>query len=76
MIRRLGDKMTEDIIKKINELANKAKTEGLTPEETIRQQELRQEYLALFRQNLRGTHDNVSIKESDGTIRKLQPKKK
>ncbi len=76
MIRRLGDKMTEDIIKKINELANKAKTEGLTPEETIRQQELRQEYLALFRQNLRGTLDNVSIKEPDGTIRKLQPKKK
>ena len=68
--------MTEDIIKKINELANKAKTEGLTPEETIRQQELRQEYLALFRQNLRGTLDNVSIKEPDGTIRKLQPKKK
>ena len=33
-------------IERINELARKSRTEGLTPEEKAEQQKLRQEYIA------------------------------
>ncbi|HHV64612.1 MAG TPA: DUF896 domain-containing protein [Peptococcaceae bacterium] len=40
-------------IARINELARKSRSEGLTPEEAAEQHKLRQEYLAIFRQNFR-----------------------
>ena len=45
----------KDLIKRINELANKSKTVGLTEEEKEEQQKLRQEYLAIFRGNMKNT---------------------
>lgn len=66
--------MTEDKIKRINELYNKAKSEGLTEEEKTEQQELRKNYIAAFRKNLRGQLDNISIKEPDGSITNLGEK--
>ena len=38
-------KITKEMINEINELARKSKTVGLTDEEKVRQQELRQAYL-------------------------------
>lgn len=64
--------MTEQKIKRINELYHKSKAEGLTPEEKLEQQNLRQEYLAAIRNNVRATLDNVSIKNPDGTITDLK----
>ena len=61
-------KMIEDTIKRINELARKSKAEGLTPEELQEQQVLRREYIEAFKRNMRGTLNNISIKEADGSI--------
>ena len=55
--------MLEDKIKRINELYHKSKAEGLTPEEAAEQQKLRREYIESFKRNLRGTLNNISIKE-------------
>ena len=59
---------------KINELARKAKTTGLTPEEKEEQKKLRTEYIAVVRMNLRAQLDNISIQEEDGSITNLGEK--
>ena len=51
--------MTDEKIQRINVLYNKAKTEGLTEEEKVEQQELRKQFIADFRRNLRGQLDNI-----------------
>ena len=66
--------MTDEKIQRINVLYNKAKTEGLTEEEKVEQQELRKQFIADFRKNLRGQLDNISIKEADGSITNLGEK--
>ena len=57
----------EQLLKRINELAKKAKDEGLTPEESEERARLRQEYLARFRQNFSTMLDNTVIMQPDGT---------
>lgn len=64
----------EEKIKRINELYHKAKAEGLTPEEAKEQQELRSEYIANIRANLRGQLNNISIQNDDGSIENLGEK--
>lgn len=49
------------LAKRINELARKAKAEGLTDAEKAEQQALRQEYLAAFRKNFRKQLENIEI---------------
>lgn len=66
--------MNEDKIKRINELYRKSKNEGLTNEEKEEQQALRQEYIMAIRNNLRGTLQNVSILNPDGTVTDLSKK--
>ena len=66
--------MTDEKIQRINELYNKAKKEGLTEEEKEEQQVLRKQFIADFRNNLRGQLDNISIKEADGSITNLGEK--
>ncbi len=63
--------MTNEKIARINELAKKSKTTGLTEAEKAEQQELRQEYLADIKASLRAQLNNTSIKEPDGIIHKL-----
>lgn len=48
-------------IDRINELAKKAKTEGLTDEELKERDSLRKEYLAAIRANFKSVLDNVEI---------------
>ncbi len=66
--------MTEQEIQRINELYHKSKTEGLTTEEVVEQANLRQMYIQAIRNNLRGSLENISIQEADGTIRPLRKK--
>ena len=66
--------MTDEKIQRINELYNKAKTEGLTEAEKAEQQILRKQFIADFRNNLRGQLDNISIREEDGSITNLGDK--
>lgn len=63
--------MTQEKIARINELAKKSKTAGLTDAEKTEQQALRQEYLADVKASLRAQLDHTSIKEPDGTIHKV-----
>lgn len=61
--------MTDEGVKRINELYHKSKTpEGLTTEEKEEQAALRKQFVEDFKRNLRGTLDNIDIKEKDGSI--------
>ena len=53
-------------IERINFLARKSKTEGLTPEEKEEQALLRQEYLDAIRRNLRSTLDSIKVEDNSG----------
>ena len=67
--------MEKEKIDRINFLAKKSKAEGLTEEEKAEQKELREEYIAGFRANLRGILDNTYIQNPDGTKTKVESKK-
>ncbi|MBR1815495.1 MAG: DUF896 domain-containing protein [Lachnospiraceae bacterium] len=61
--------MTDEKIKRINELAHKSKTpEGLTEEEKEEQAILRREFIDSVKGNLKSQLDNIDIKEKDGSI--------
>lgn len=63
--------MNQEKIDRINELYHKSKGEGLTPEEKEEQAKLRKEYIENIRRNMRGTLNNISIQNEDGTITDL-----
>ncbi len=67
--------MNEDKIRRINELARKKKTVGLTQGEVAEQQALRSEYLKAFRANMEHMLEGVLIKEEDGSIAPLRKKR-
>ena len=64
----------EEKIKRINELYHKSQAEGLTDEEKKEQAELRSEYVANVRANLRGQLNNIYVQNEDGTITNLGEK--
>ena len=57
---------------RINELARKQKTVGLTPEEEAEQKKLREEFRAASRANFQKQRDNTYIETPDGENRKLE----
>ena len=66
--------MTDEKIARINELAKKSKTIGLTEEEKAEQKVLREEYIAGFRASMRAQLDNTYVVGPDGKKRKIQSK--
>ena len=69
-----GKNLDETQIKRINELARKAKAEGLTKQEAREQAELRSAYIEAIRANLRGQLNNIDIREKVGSITNLGEK--
>lgn len=63
----------KDLIDRINQLAKKSKTIGLTEEEKVEQQDLRQKYIENFRGNFKNTLMNVKVVDDEGND--ITPKK-
>ena len=63
-----------EVITRFNVLAKKAKTEGLTPEETAERDKLRRIYIDSVKANLVGQLDNTYVLQPDGTKKKLERK--
>jgi uncharacterized protein YnzC (UPF0291/DUF896 family) len=66
--------MDQKQIDRINELARKAKAEGLTPEEEKERAVLRRAYIDSVVGNLKGQLDNTYIMRPDGSKEKLSQK--
>lgn len=66
--------ITQEMIDRINELARKAKTEGLTEEEKEEQQKLRRAYIDAFKANLRAQLDSIKVVEpgEEGVIDEME----
>ncbi len=64
----------DDVIARINVLAKKAKTEGLTAEETTERDKLRRIYIDSVKADLVGKLENTYIIGPDGEKRKLEHK--
>ena len=64
----------DQVIARINELARKAKSEGLTPEETQERDRLRRIYIDSVKASLTGQLDNTYILRPDGSKEKLNKK--
>ena len=62
------------VIARINELAKKAKSEGLTPQEQAERDKLRRIYIDSVKASLTGQLDNTYILYPDGTKKKVERK--
>lgn len=66
--------MEQKRIDRINELARKAKTVGLTPEETAERDVLRKEYIEAYRASLRSQLDSIVVVDEKGNKKPLKKK--
>ena len=62
----------DEVIKRINELAAKAKREGLNQEELAERDNLRRIYIDSVKASLTGQLDNTYLVRPDGTKEKLK----
>lgn len=57
--------LTDAELARINELAHKKKTEGLTEEERLEQAHLRVKFLEDFRERFKAQLDNIELVDAD-----------
>lgn len=62
--------VTPEKIQRINELAKKAKTTGLTATEKVEQNELRKEYIQGVRNSLKANLNSLKIVDEEGNVLK------
>lgn len=67
--------ISQEKIDRINQLAKKKKTEGLTPQEKKEQKALREEYIQSVRHSLKAQLDSIKIVDRDGNVIKESRKK-
>jgi len=58
--------ITENDIKRINELYHKSKAEGLSDEEKAEQKKLREDYVAAIKGNIRSQLENIKVVDENG----------
>ena len=68
--------MNDNKLARINELYKKSQNQGLTAEEKQEQADLRSEYIQAIRKNLRGTLNQISLLNPDGSVTELKKKDK
>lgn len=72
----MSDNM-EELVKKINHLAHKAKTIGLTHDEEVERAKLRKEYLKLFKEGFKKNYlDKLYTIDENGNKVKIEKIKK
>ena len=67
--------ITENDIKRINELYHKSKAEGLTDEEKAEQKKLREDYVAAIKGNIRSQLENIKVVDENGNEIPLKRRK-
>ena len=67
--------VTQEQINRINELARKSKSAGLTDDEKAEQAKLRRLYIDSFKESLVGQFENTYIVDEKGNKKKVQKKK-
>jgi uncharacterized protein YnzC (UPF0291/DUF896 family) len=60
--------VTDETIKRINELYRKSKAEGLTKEELQEQAQLRRAYIDAMKASMRSHLENITIQNPDGSL--------
>lgn len=65
-VKGTADLISKELLARINELAHKAKAEGLTELEEAERQELRQKYLKEFRAGFRQQVEMLQVYDKDG----------
>ncbi|WP_019242187.1 MULTISPECIES: DUF896 domain-containing protein [Bacillus] len=74
--------LSKDKIARINELAKKSKTTGLTPAEAKEQSKLRSEYLQTFRKSMSDTIEHLKVIDPEGNdvtpdrVKRIQEQKR
>lgn len=58
--------ISKEKLLRINQLSKKSKADGLTKEELIEQQQLREEYIKNFRKSFEDTLHNVTVIDEEG----------
>lgn len=66
--------LTDEKIARINTLARKARSEGLTEDEKAEQAKLRKEYIDSMKRSLEMQLNSIVVEEKDGTRHKLEKK--
>lgn len=60
--------ITKEMIERINFLARKSRTEGLTEEESLEQKELRQKYVDCIKGQVRQQLDSIKFVEDEQEV--------
>ena len=63
---KIGDDVFKELIPRINELAQKAKNEGLSEVEKLEQADLRKKYVAHFRENFKKQIEMMKVYDKNG----------